>query len=264
MKLRRYFILNLGLAFLASFGNQVTAQTLPKDSTAAVQEQQPIAQFHGSPTNSVLDGVSLARPVSPGPASVFPASGSYVSPWLVDIVKLIRARIEDGVIVTFIDSAGSFNLDAEQIIYLRDLGLSNDLLAIMIQHDTEIISGLRPIPAAPSGSPATVHLGPGEPKVASSPAPSIVSIPLAAKNVSVPTAVPKIFENIGDPAEGLVFAKDKQSDEIAMDVPYIPTTPSLPLTISPVRQPYPVQLLDPIVMIRAQGRPANLMLLEMR
>jgi hypothetical protein len=261
MKLRSYFIFNLGLVFIASFCNHVTAQTLPKDSTAVIREQQPIPHLLAPPTNSVLDGVSLPHPG----ALTFPTPSSYVSPWLLDIVKLVRARIDDAVIVTFIDSAGTFNLDAEQVIYLRDLGLSAEVISIMIQHDGEIISGLRPIPAAPSASPATVHLAPGEPKISQAQASSILSFPVDGQDASAQKALPKIPENNGQPSEGPLLPNDRGSEESGNDVTFLPIRISPPpLTISPVRQPYPVQLLDPIVMIRAQGRPANLMILEMR
>src|SRR5437879_6408454 len=47
--------------------------------------------------------------------------GAYVSPWLMDILKLAQAGIDPSVIGNFLDSAGTFNLTAEQIIYVRDL-----------------------------------------------------------------------------------------------------------------------------------------------
>src|SRR6266436_7518186 len=52
------------------------------------------------------------------PQPTFP--GAYVSPWVLDTVKLAQAGIDQGVILNFIDSAGTFNLTAEQIIFLRD------------------------------------------------------------------------------------------------------------------------------------------------
>src|SRR5438105_2947524 len=40
-------------------------------------------------------------------AKGFSAPGGYVSPWLTDILKLVRAGIDETVMLTFIDSAGT-------------------------------------------------------------------------------------------------------------------------------------------------------------
>jgi len=83
--------------------------------------------------------------------------GAYVSPWLMDVIRLAQSRIDDSIILTFIDSAGTFNLDSDQIIYLRDLGISAEVITTLIQHDLEITSGLRQMPTSPSASPSTIH-----------------------------------------------------------------------------------------------------------
>src|SRR5205085_1685912 len=76
------------------------------------------------------------------------ATGGYVSSWLAEMVKLARAGVDDSVMLTFVDSAGTFNLGADQIIELRDLGVCTEVITAMIDHDYELLSGLRPMPAS--------------------------------------------------------------------------------------------------------------------
>jgi hypothetical protein len=261
MKLRRYFNLNVGLVLVAFLSGDVTAQVLPKGSPV-LPNQQSIPPLLAPPTNSLVDGVALTRHV-PTAGPLFSAPGSYVSPWLVEIVKLVQAQIDDAVIVTFIDSAGTLNLDAEKIIYLRDLGLSGEMVSIMLQHDGEIASGLRPIPPAPSASPATVHLGatPGLPKVPNSAPSPALSNSAGAQFTSSQSVLAKSSENGGQSGTGPITTSAPDEEAIDLPVVHIRSTP--PSTLSPVRQPYAVQLLDPIVVFRSPGRAPNLMVLEM-
>jgi hypothetical protein len=262
MKLQKCFILNLALGFFVSISSQINAQTPTKDSTPIVPENRPTRPL-GEPFTTPLTDTATHL-TFPAPLPVSSPPGSYVSPWLMDIVKLVRARIDDAVIVTFIDSAGTFNLDAGQIIYLRDLGLSGDIIAIMIQHDGEIVSGLRPIPAAPSASSATVHLAfiPAEAKLSQPVASSRLTNSLALQNATSKNVSPALSDTGAGPAEEPEFPETEEQYALPITGPVVATR-ALPLTISPVRQPYAVQLLDPIVMIRAPWRPANRTLLEM-
>ena len=92
------------------------------------------------------------------PSFPLPESGAAVlkrqppkirlSPWTSEIVKLAESGIDEDVILSFIENSGTFNLSADQIVYLNDLGLSSELITAMLRHDQEIISGLRPLTTA--------------------------------------------------------------------------------------------------------------------
>ena len=257
--MRRYFILNVGLVLGTFLSLHAAAQS--KGSTPALSERQSTPILLTPPTNSVLDGVVLGHPKVPTDDSTSRIPSSFVSPWLVEVVKMLRARIDDSVLVTFIDSGGTFNLDAEKIIYLRDLGLSGELISVMLQHDAEIASGVRPVPPAPAASPATVHLG-SSPSQVRAPTPALTPAnAVTEKVVSTHYVLPKTSENGGQSGSVLTIASAPEEEE-QFDVPIVHLRSTPPSTFSPVRQPYAVQLVDPIVVYRASGRAPNLMRLE--
>src|SRR5512141_197870 len=49
--------------------------------------------------------------------------GVLLSGWVAEFVKLAQAGLEPNVLLSFIDTAGTFNLTADQIIYLHDIGV---------------------------------------------------------------------------------------------------------------------------------------------
>lgn len=175
--------------------------------------------------------------------------GAYVSPWLIDIVKLVQAGIDQGVMLTFIDSAGTFNLDADQIIYLRDLKVSADVITAMMQHDSEIVSGLRSSGGAISGSHPGLHLtfvqgdSPG--------ADAATQAHSAALSES--TATTAEAEPVPGQLTPLVWREPPQQSQV------LPTR----ALVSPVRLPYAVPLTDPIIMIQGEGRSPNLVVIEL-
>ena len=158
-----------------------------------------------------------------------------MSPWFYEVERLAKAGVDEGVVQTYINStAGTFNLTAEQVIYLKDLGLSPQVINTMIDHDQELISGARPLPAA---SPP--------------PFPPAVQAALAARlhpggESAAPAATPAPA-----PIRSTVIAPDDDSDAAGAWVLVEPDdVPDQPLSAGPVRVPYPVKLSDPIVIFR--------------
>ena len=106
-----------------------------------------------------------------------------------------------------------FNLTADQIIYLKNAGVSPRVLNVMMQHDQQLFSsaGLMPPPAvAPAGLIATFTTPGGSPAVA----------------------------NDASRDQELLFPDDTY---------YAPEQPE---GIGPVRARYAVKLNDPIIMLR--------------
>ena len=85
-------------------------------------QEQPVS----APTDNVQ---SPSNTVSP-PPTILPSSP------LAEIVKLMQADVDEGVIMAYITNSGStFNLDSDKIIYLSDIGLPNELTTAMMQRD---------------------------------------------------------------------------------------------------------------------------------
>ena len=102
-----------------------------------------------------------------------------VSSSLKEVVKMAEAGIDAGVMLSFVtNSAGTFNLGSDQIIYLNDLGLPNQVVTAMIQHDQEFGSGAGMVGAStvPSPLPPMVATAPvAQPAAASASGPSAPS-----------------------------------------------------------------------------------------
>jgi hypothetical protein len=63
------------------------------------------------------------------------------TPALADVVRMAEAGIDENVILAFItNSTSTFNPGSDQIIYLNDLGISGQVITVMIQHDQALIA----------------------------------------------------------------------------------------------------------------------------
>ncbi len=173
-----------------------------------------------------------------------------LSPWAEEMVKLAHAAIDENVMLSFVDNAaGTFNLASDHIIYLRDVGIPDDVITAMMQHDADIASGLRPLLASTvATTPRDIQLF-----LASAKAHAATNAP--AKPAPAPPA------QVAPPAPPQEFA--------ALDFPGLWTEPepgpdlAQPAKLYPVREPYPVQLTDPILVVPGQGRVPNVFILQM-
>lgn len=92
-------------------------------------------------------GLSPEASAPTPPAKV--AEPAYVSPWVSEVTKLVEANVDTGVVLEFINGAGTFGLTSPQIISLTEQGVSSEVVTAMIQHDAEYASGYRVNPPAP-------------------------------------------------------------------------------------------------------------------
>jgi hypothetical protein len=178
-----------------------------------------------------------ANPASGGSGAKAPAAILSMSPWFYEVERLAKAGIDDTVIFAYINNtAGTFNLTADQVIYLKKLGLSPQVINTMMDHDQEIISGARPLPtSAPPPFPAEVQAA----LAARLHPPSTAAAP--ASIVAPPSPLPW----------GSIIAPDDDADQAGMLVYVEPDdAPDQPPSAGPVRMPYPVKLNDPIVILR--------------
>jgi hypothetical protein len=94
--------------------------------------QAPVAQVPNGPEQTQTGG-SVPTDISPGVA---------------EVVKLAESGVAEDVVLAFIQSSKStYNLSANHILYLKDLGLSAPVMTAMLSHDTAL--GGQPQPFAP-------------------------------------------------------------------------------------------------------------------
>ncbi len=74
-------------------------------------------------------------PVAPDDSSALPPNISPSSP-LAQVIRLTQSGVSEDVIMAYVtNSTGTFNLDPDKIIYLKDIGAPDDLATAMMQHD---------------------------------------------------------------------------------------------------------------------------------
>ena len=198
----------------------------------ALVPSQPAA-----PSNS--SAVTAPAPAAPSltnkAADISATSNLYVSPWVDEVERLTQAKVDEGVVLAYvINTAGTFNLTADQIVRLKNLGASPQIINAMMQHDQELISGARPMTAAsPPSLPASFKT-------------ALVSHPQPAAAAPAAPATP------APPPIGPVQIVANDDYNSGPDWIYVEPddVPDQPPSADPVRLPYPVKLNDPIVVLR--------------
>jgi hypothetical protein len=134
----------------------------------------------------------------------------------------------------------------------------------MLEHDSELASGLRPMPAAPSSSPPGIDLSGFAQKDTAAPAPlahnSVTNEPgsIIALGAANSPNLAQQLDSSGSLATQLTAVESCQGF-VSVPASY----PIQPQTTSPVRKPYPVELVEPIVMVRGAGRVPNMIVIQM-
>jgi hypothetical protein len=96
------------------------------------------------------------------PPNVYPTSP------LAQVIRLTQAGVDESVIMTYVTNSGStFNLDSDKIIYLKDIGLPNEVVTAMMQRDQQLqqqmaATAYQP-PVQPEPPPATTESPETEP-----------------------------------------------------------------------------------------------------
>src|SRR6266404_3070297 len=118
-----------------------------------------------------------AGPGQPPPAAAVPTN---LSPAAVEVVKLAESGVGDDVILAYVqNSQTAFSLSTDQVLYLRDLGLSSQAITAMLNRDAALrpqtLPSVTPPPAPqPTTPPPTPEPTPTEP---AAPGPTYVSSP---------------------------------------------------------------------------------------
>ena len=108
-----------------------------------------------------------------------------LAPGVADIARMAQAKVSDSVILAYINNSGTvYNLDANQIIYLRDIGVSEPVLSAMLDQRQKYATqptNPAPQPESPAPAPATDYAQPqtsyAEPAPAAAPVSTVYVIP---------------------------------------------------------------------------------------
>lgn len=113
------------------------------------------------------DTPSSTATVSPAPAPAAVSKPSHLSFAASEVLKLSRAKVGDDTIVAFVkQSSSAYDLSAEDIVYLRDQGVTDRVVSTMLTvrssggSTAELASAPAPAPT-PSAQPAA-SVAPGQ------------------------------------------------------------------------------------------------------
>ncbi len=142
---------------------------------------------------------SFGQPVAPPDSAPLEAEQGKstvpvkFSPGAAEVVRLAESGVTDDVILAYItNSQVPFSLSAEDVLYLKDVGLSPEVTTAMLNHD----SGLRG--QALQNAPAAVNRPSAQP-VATSPAPAVEAplTPPPQVEAAAPTYVSNAPADVG-------------------------------------------------------------------
>ncbi len=112
------------------------------------------------------------QPPPPAPANMTPVDSTALPPGvapsspLAEVIQMAQSGVSETVILTYItNSTSTFNLNSDQIIYLKDLGVPDDIVNAMIQRDQVLQQqGYQPPPQPPpADNTATAEAAPPPP-----------------------------------------------------------------------------------------------------
>ena len=98
------------------------------------------------------------EPAAPGaPGQAQPAAPVSLSPGAAEVVRLAGSGVGDDVVIAYIqNSQASFNLSADDVLYLKDIGLSAEVTSAMLTHDGTLRGQPQQYAPAAPGAPAPV------------------------------------------------------------------------------------------------------------
>jgi hypothetical protein len=192
----------------------------------------------------LTQGIGPASESSPAALSVADNAGDKslsssipLSSGAQEIQSLTHAALDEHVILVYITNfAGIFNLNPDNIIYLRDVGVSTPIINAMILHDR----GRSASPRPPTVSPASSLPVPWKAALAA----SLHLTGDAAAQPATPATRPEA------PSEAQIMANDEAwtgGDLVLSEEGYAPEQPA---STGPVRVPYAVKLNDPIIILK--------------
>ncbi|HLH52103.1 MAG TPA: DUF6600 domain-containing protein [Verrucomicrobiae bacterium] len=152
---------------------------------------------------AVMIPLLATKAQTPPPDAPPPAQAPALSPNAAEVVRLAEAGTSDDVVLAYIqNSTSTFELSADQILYLRDIGVSSPVITAMLTRDNSL-RGRAPAytydqklypPTAPAPAPATqpVQAPPPEPQPAPAEPVSAPLVPQTPPPVYVSSPPPEV------------------------------------------------------------------------
>jgi hypothetical protein len=107
-------------------------------------------------------------PVPGAPAQAQAAAPVNLSPGAAEVVRLAGSGVGDDVVLAYIqNSQAQFTLSADDVLYLKDIGLSPQVTSAMLSHDSTLRT--QPQQYAPAAPAAPAPVAPGTPVQAAAP-----------------------------------------------------------------------------------------------
>jgi hypothetical protein len=158
-----------------------------------------IMKWFGLVTGLVLGATAALAQVAGTPAAgpVSATAPATLSPGAAEVVRLATSGVTDDVVLAFIqNSQAPFTLSANDVLYLKDLGLSPQVTSAMISHDSTLRGQAQAYAPAPSGPAPAAAVPPPSPVMAptAAPAATVAAAP-APVYVSSPPADVSYFYN---------------------------------------------------------------------
>ena len=120
---------------------------------AAIQAANLLAASAANPSQVAPSTTNQTVGVQPQTAFV------RVTPRVAEIVRMVKARLDPGVIKAYISSSISpFSPTAADIVVLKRIGIPEELITLMLQHDAELLRVRQN-----SATPASVRAAPVSP-----------------------------------------------------------------------------------------------------
>lgn len=134
-----------GVQFLAAIGGGVVlAGCLEADS-------EVVPRY----SNSDTPAITRAEP------EIAAAAPETLSPAIAEIVKLAQSNVSEDIILTYIANASvDFNPSADEILYLKDLGMSDRVITAVIDLNKARQALATAVPAAPEDTPLSAPSSP--------------------------------------------------------------------------------------------------------
>ena len=146
----------------APAADNVAAQSpthdVPAQPAGSPSEESSVPAADQLPPVPMDEPVADVSPVlppetpEPAPAAAAPAVPEHLkfSPAALELIKLARAAVPESVMLAYVtNSTRTFNLGADQIVYLNDLGVSSEVIRAMIEQDRRLRELGGQLPALP-------------------------------------------------------------------------------------------------------------------
>jgi len=86
-------------------------------------------------------------PDAPPPMTAIASAPTNIPPAIADVIRLAESGVGDDVVLAYIqNSQATFNLGADNVLYLRDVGVSSVVITAMLNHDTMLRNEAPPNP----------------------------------------------------------------------------------------------------------------------